>query len=137
MPQRKKAEKRCSYCGDVKKRAEFYENKGCISAYCKICTMQRRKKEGRPAYLKAIKKYRKNHAERHRQYMRENGAKYREKYRKEGKIRARWMARYYLDRQPCERCGSVKSQAHHHDYTKPLDVNWLCSTHHAEIHNDH
>lgn len=39
-----------------------------------------------------------------------------------------------LSRQPCEVCAAPKAQAHHDDYSKPLDVRWLCSTHHAEWH---
>lgn len=39
----------------------------------------------------------------------------------------------HLIRQPCEVCGSG-AQAHHDDYSKPLDVRWLCTTHHAEWH---
>lgn len=39
-----------------------------------------------------------------------------------------------LTRQPCEVCGAEKAQAHHDDYSKPLDVRWLCTTHHAEWH---
>ncbi len=38
-----------------------------------------------------------------------------------------------LVRQPCEKCGR-KAQAHHEDYSKPLDVMWLCFTHHREQH---
>ena len=38
-----------------------------------------------------------------------------------------------LTRQPCEACGD-KAQAHHDDYSKPLDVRWLCTKHHAEWH---
>ena len=39
-----------------------------------------------------------------------------------------------LKRQPCEVCGKDIAQAHHDDYSKPLDVRWLCTTHHAEWH---
>lgn len=39
-----------------------------------------------------------------------------------------------LVRKPCEVCGETDSQAHHDDYTKPLAVRWLCSTHHGEHH---
>jgi hypothetical protein len=35
-------------------------------------------------------------------------------------------------KQPCEVCGEKKSEAHHPDYTKPLDVVWLCLPHHRE-----
>ena len=37
-----------------------------------------------------------------------------------------------LIRQPCRVCGSVLSEAHHSDYTRPLKVQWLCVVHHAE-----
>jgi len=39
-----------------------------------------------------------------------------------------------LTKQPCVKCGKIKVDAHHEDYTKPLDVIWLCRRHHAEIH---
>lgn len=45
------------------------------------------------------------------------------------------MASGRLVRQPCEVCGtSEKVEAHHDDYTKPLEVRWLCVTHHDEHH---
>lgn len=37
-----------------------------------------------------------------------------------------------LFRLPCSICGNIKAQAHHEDYSKPLDVIWFCSKHHAK-----
>lgn len=40
-----------------------------------------------------------------------------------------------LIKQPCEVCKTEENiQAHHHDYTKPYDVTWLCAEHHREHH---
>ena len=39
-----------------------------------------------------------------------------------------------LQRKPCEVCGAAKSEGHHPDYSKPLEVMWLCRTHHLEQH---
>lgn len=36
--------------------------------------------------------------------------------------------------QACEKCGSIPADAHHDDYSKPLDLRWLCRSHHREIH---
>ncbi len=35
-----------------------------------------------------------------------------------------------LVRQPCEVCGDPESEAHHDDYSKPLEVRWFCGEHH-------
>ena len=35
---------------------------------------------------------------------------------------------------PCEKCGCENVQAHHEDYTKPLEVRWLCKFHHQKEH---
>lgn len=40
-----------------------------------------------------------------------------------------------LERQPCVKCGKV-AQAHHEDYSKPLDVTWYCPAHHSERHKE-
>lgn len=43
------------------------------------------------------------------------------------------LARGTLTRKPCERCGA-KAEAHHDDYSKKLEVTWLCRKHHVEHH---
>ncbi len=37
-----------------------------------------------------------------------------------------------VKRLPCSVCGDPKSEAHHHDYNKPLDVIFFCDKHHHE-----
>ena len=65
------------------------------------------------------------------------------RYRKDNKLRphheARWavakaIKKGILSRMPCEVCGKIEVDAHHEDYSKPLDVKWLCRNHHAEHH---
>jgi hypothetical protein len=39
-----------------------------------------------------------------------------------------------LIRMPCEKCGNDKSQAHHEDYSRPLEIQWLCPRCHGRAH---
>lgn len=40
-----------------------------------------------------------------------------------------------LIKEPCEVCGTNELiEAHHDDYTKPMDIRWLCRKHHREHH---
>jgi len=41
-----------------------------------------------------------------------------------------------LIKEPCEVCGDTDSAGHHEDYTKPLEVTWLCLHHHGERHRE-
>lgn len=42
-----------------------------------------------------------------------------------------------LIRKPCEVCGTMQSEAHHEDYSKPLDVRWFCRVHHLMHHGNY
>lgn len=37
---------------------------------------------------------------------------------------------------PCQVCGNEKSEGHHADYSKPLEVVWLCKRHHIDLHKE-
>lgn len=41
-----------------------------------------------------------------------------------------------MRRQSCAACGDVRADAHHEDYDKPLDVIFLCASHHQKRHSE-
>jgi hypothetical protein len=68
-------------------------------------------------------------AERQRDWARRNP----EKARAERAAR-KAVERGKLVREPCLFCGASKVHAHHHDYSQPLAVTWLCPQHHGLVH---
>ena len=40
-----------------------------------------------------------------------------------------------LRKEPCEVCGAKNVHGHHDDYSKPLEVRWLCPVHHRAHHD--
>ncbi len=79
-----------------------------------------------------------------RQNYEANGDYYRAYDRKRGyrpgdphKVAAR-MAVRKLQKGPCEvgKDCHGRIEAHHDDYTKPLEVRWLCKKHHGEVHTN-
>lgn len=131
--------KRCIGCLQVLPLSEFYKcdhmNDGVVGR-CKACTC-----------IKVRENYEKSHAARceyerrrykdpeRRKYVIEQTRKWRK--RNPDKHRAHRMVsdairRGKIVRQGCEVCGA-KAQAHHEDYSKPLDVRWFCFKHHREI----
>ena len=58
-------------------------------------------------------------------------ARYPEKQRARNLL-TKAVRRGELKRQPCQwpGCGETKTEAHHTDYSKPLEVVWYCRPHH-------
>jgi len=102
-------------------------------------------------YLEWYRNYRKKNIEKIRKYKKkynkiyrkENGYKneYRSKIKYPEKYHANQLLNYAIKKRRikrgnCEVCNKKQAQGHHDDYTKPLDVRWLCHLHHAEYHKN-
>jgi hypothetical protein len=101
-------------------------------------------KEARQKY--GIQKHcRKCANERVRKWREDNREKFNENHNRSRKANAeKYKARYALNsavlkgellKLPCVVCGNEDVEAHHEDYSKPLEVMWLCKTHHTAIHS--
>ncbi len=100
----------------------------------------------REKQLKYLKMWRKENREYHlkkwREFIEKNPGytrKYHEKWVKSNKEKSAAHMKVYmalkkgtLKKRKCF-CGK-KAEAHHSDYSKPLDVEWLCRKHHKETH---
>jgi hypothetical protein len=136
-------DKQCFKCNATKPIDQFYKHAAAKDGYlnkCKDCTKA------------DVTLNRKTHIERYREY---------DKKRSQHPERRKAHAQYVKDwqeanqqrtlahsqvqnairngslvRMPCIKCGNEKSQGHHEDYNKPLDVVWLCSPCHQRFHHD-
>jgi len=133
--------KECFKCGVLKPPTDFYRHGAMRDRRlnkCKECT----KADVAANYRKRREYYAQYERERFQRPERKKACiQYQRKRR--AKNPAKYKAHYLvgnairdgrLVRQPCRVCGDPKAQAHHHDYSKPLDVEWLCRKHHLEAH---
>lgn len=57
------------------------------------------------------------------------------KYNSKNLIRTKaWIAARCIELRPCGTCGATPSHKHHPDPSKPLDVEFLCPSHHKKVH---
>lgn len=114
----------CAKCGQDFATSFFYRSTKAtsgLSSWCKACTGKRVRKitpARRASNVKKQRRYENRHPERQRAR----------------KALKRAVASGAIKRQPCEVCGNIKTQGHHDDYSKPLEVRWLCHPHHVEVH---
>lgn len=141
--------KKCFKCHKVKPLSEFYKHKMMGDGHlgkCKVCT---RRDTAERVAIKSATDLDWVLAERKRCRLKskkrkmtaneatQKTAKYRSKFPAKARAHsATWNALNgaKITKQPCEVCGKKKVQAHHDDYSKPLEVRWLCAKHHAEHH---
>ena len=131
--------KMCRKCGKEKALTAFYKEprvKDGRRAQCKTCyekvirAWKKRHPEKVKAFYTAFNE--RNPGERTRQCRRD-----RKKHAMHHSARAKAreaVAKGAITRRACELCEDENTVMHHHDYSKPFDVNWLCKGCHEKIH---
>ncbi len=115
--------KKCTKCSETKPLSRFYRNRtkpDGLQCECNACrAAYKRSEQGRAANRRASAKY-------HRTHPRVGPARDAVKAAK---------TNGFLVPQPCEQCDTEERiEAHHDDYSKPLDVRWLCKECHTAHH---
>lgn len=132
--------KSCFKCGKEKPRSEFYRHSQMgdgLLGKCKDCAKKdvrehRRLNESVREYDRARAKTEKRKEQAARLSERWNAAHpiaYKAHTAVSNAVRDK-----KLTKQPCLFCGSERVHAHHRDYTKPLEVTWLCAKCHHRLH---
>lgn len=132
--------KQCFKCGETKPLTEFYAHPQMADGRlgkCKACA----KEDVRANYAARREQYSAYEQERHQRPERkaakqEGTRRYRERHPDRHKAHSavsNAIRDGRLERGPCAHCGTTeKVQAHHHDYSRPLDVTWACFKCHRE-----
>jgi hypothetical protein len=122
MPLARNGLKVCTKCRQQKPLSNFHRRtvaKDKLQPHCKACDW------------KITQLYRKRHSRQRKAWKKYNP----EVYRARNAV-AQAVAAGRLQKKPCEVCGTTKSvQGHHEDYSRALDVRWLCPRHHRAIHH--
>lgn len=133
--------KTCFKCGRELPLDEFYAHPQMTDGHLNKCKMCARK-DVRDNRRKKIDYYRDYDKKRfHTAKRMAQAAQYDKNYRSKypEKRNAHRLLAYAIkcgrvEKCPCEICGDTNVHAHHEDYSKPLDVIWLCPKHHKWIH---
>ena len=136
------AMKRCYDCGKIKSIDDFHINKRMADGHlnrCKECQRVsfRLSRIVNPEHAREMD-HKRNDDPRRKQQLKEKVRKYNERF-PERRIANRRVSHALRDGHitrpsACEICGEIrKLQAHHADYSKALEVIWLCAPCHRHI----
>lgn len=150
-------EKECFKCLIIKPISEFYKQAAMSDGHlnkCKECTKNDVKKH-RIDNIEKVREYDRNRPNKHervlenKQRLQNDPIAYkamidkknewckRNKHKRnaQNKLARAVLKGVVIRKFECEKCtGTIKVEAHHEDYEKPLDVIWLCSKCHHERH---
>lgn len=144
--------KTCYRCDFPKPIEDFYTHPGMADGRlgkCKECCIAEanarraakiveiraydRARGSLPHRVEARRKYAENNPEPFRRAGKRWSLRNPDKRKAHSKFWKALMSGKVIRKFTCETCGSVhRVEAHHEDYTKPLEVRWLCKQHHVE-----
>jgi len=129
----------CTKCGATKPLEDFYRHKESRAAKCIECT-KAYARQNRLDNIERVRAYDRERADLpHRRALRQSVV---DRYESQFPERKRANTAVgnalrdgKLTKGPCAFCGSTERvHGHHHDYSKPLDVTWLCVPCHRRFH---
>ncbi len=140
----------CTKCKKSQEESNFYKNRTNIdglAVHCKECREAYKKKyrqENKEKISKYFKEYNKHKGyntikktpqqiEKRKEYIKRYKSKNPEKIKAHKTVECALKAGR-LTKKPCVICGDKNTEAHHDDYSKHLDVVWLCRKHHSGLH---
>lgn len=142
--------KECIECGKRKSLDDFYKNSASIdgkTSKCVECSRayaKQRLKKKQESMPEGWKQKAKDKVAYQKEWSAKNPGYYTEKKREwwhknKDRLKVAYAVKYAvksgkLIKLPCFVCGEIEVEGHHPDYSRPLDVVWLCKTHHREVH---
>lgn len=133
--------KYCYKCKTDKPKKEYYLDKKRYDGLCQRCKdCERERKLGQRSRNKE------SHRKRNIRYYQKNkeiilkrsriwGKDNKEKMSAHKKVANALLRGTLIRPTTCENCDEIEIDAHHDDYTKPLEVKWLCRSCHMKKHN--
>jgi len=132
--------KKCIKCGIEKTVDNFSKHKDEYQSYCKACTKitnKAYKGVHREEAREYAKKYYKGHTEKYKIYNKEYKINNKEKANAHSIVSKAVKDGNLIIPATCSCCGKdCKPEGHHEDYSKPLEVTWLCRSCHKYLHAD-
>lgn len=130
----------CINCSECKPASEYYAHpqaKSGLMGVCKDCHKHRMRVRAREnPSVQAYDRSRPNKAvriQRQTEYTKRWRAENPDAYRAHTAV-GNAVRDGRLKKLPCEFCAAENVHAHHKDYSKPLDVIWLCAKCHNRLH---
>ena len=118
--------KYCPECNTSKPASEFASRSYSLDGLNPMCWLCSSAKRG-----EHYKKHREKYNKRTREYRSQNPEKHRVRRKLQYAVRSGALVRPLR----CSLCKSTRCiEAHHADYSKPFEVEWLCARCHARIH---